>query len=124
VTLLRDTNWQLKYTPDDGSLVRAFYVPALTSAVRYDRLTGYFTARALTLAARGVEGLVVNNGRMRMVVGCTLAEDEAQAIQRGEELRRTVQHHLLKMPLLQADGQEERDALELLSWMVAKGHLC
>jgi superfamily II DNA or RNA helicase len=123
VSLLRDTNWQLKYTPDDGSLVRAFYVPALTSAVRYDRLTGYFTARALTLAARGVEGLVVNNGRMRMVVGCTLAEEEAAAIQRGEELRATVQQHLLKMPLLTAEGQEEKDALELLSWMVAKGHL-
>jgi len=123
VTLLRDTNWQLKYTPDDGTLVRAFYIPALTSAVRYDRLTGYFTARALTLAARGVEGLVVNNGRMRMVVGCTLAEEEADAIQRGEELRATVQQHLLKMPLIGTSNQHEADALELLAWMIAKGHL-
>lgn len=121
--MLRDTTWQLKYTPDDGSLFRAFYVPALTSAVRYDRLTGYFTARALTLAARGVEGLIVNNGRMRMVVGCTLAQEEADAIQRGEELRATVQQHLLKMPLLGTGNPEENEALELLAWMIAKGHL-
>lgn len=50
MTLLRDTAWRLKYTPDDGDLVRLFYVPALRSANRYDRLTGYFSARALALA--------------------------------------------------------------------------
>lgn len=123
MTLLRDTTWKLKYTPDEGSLVRSFYIPSLISAVRYDRLTGYFTARALTLAARGVEGLIVNNGRMRMVVGCTLGPAEAEAIQKGEELRATVQQHLLKMPPLGAGNQQEADALELLAWMIAKGHL-
>jgi len=59
LSLLRDTAWRLKYTPDDGDLVRLFYVPILRSAIRYDRLTGYFSSRALALAARGVEGLIV-----------------------------------------------------------------
>ena len=72
---LRDHAWRLKYTPDNGDLVRAFYVPLLDCAVRYDRLTGYFSASALALAARGVEGLVRNGGHMRMVVGCTLEAD-------------------------------------------------
>ena len=70
--MLCDHDWKLKYTPDDGDLVRLFYVPALRDAERYDRLTGYFNANALRLAARGIEGLVRNNGRMRLVVGCTL----------------------------------------------------
>ena len=91
LTLLRDTAWRLKYTPDDGDLVRLFYVPALRSATRYDRLTGYFSARALALAARGVEGLIVNNGRMRLIVGCTLGEEEVAAIERGESLRDAVE---------------------------------
>jgi hypothetical protein len=58
VALLSGHAWKRKYTPDDGDLVRLFYVPALEDAVRYDRLTGYFSASALTLAARGIEGLV------------------------------------------------------------------
>ena len=58
VTLLADHPWRLKYTPEDGDLVKLFYVPALEDAVRYDRLTGYFNSGALTLAARGIEGLV------------------------------------------------------------------
>lgn len=122
MTLLRDNAWRLKYTPDDGDLVRLFYVPALRSATRYDRLTGYFSARALALAARGVEGLIVNNGRMRLIVGCTLGEDEVAAIERGESLRDAVERTLAKMPVLSADPQTI-DALELVAWMVANGYL-
>ena len=113
MTLLRDTAWRLKYTPDDGDLVRLFYVPALRSATRYDRLTGYFSARALSLASRGVEGLVVNNGRLRLIVGCTLGEEEVAAIERGESLRGAVERTLLKMPPLSADTRAI-DSLELL----------
>jgi len=122
LTLLRDTAWRLKYTPDDGDLVRLFYVPALRSAVRYDRLTGYFSARALALAARGVEGLIVNNGRMRLIVGCTLAEEDVAAIERGESLRDAVERALIRMPIL-SDDPNTIDALELVAWMVANGHL-
>lgn len=122
MTLLRDTAWRLKYTPDDGDLVRLFYVPALRSAVRYDRLTGYFSARALALAARGVEGLIVNGGRMRLIVGCTLGEVEVAAIERGESLRDAVEHTLIKMPALSADPRTI-DSLELVAWMVANGYL-
>lgn len=122
MTLLRDTAWRLKYTPDDGDLVRLFYVPALRSATRYDRLTGYFSARALALAARGVEGLIVNNGRMRLIVGCTLGEEEVAAIERGESLRDAVERTLIKMPVLSADPRTI-DALELVAWMVANGFL-
>lgn len=55
MSLLVDNDWRLSYTPDDGDLVKIFYVPALSAAIRYDRTTGYFSARALALAARGVE---------------------------------------------------------------------
>ena len=120
--MLRDRDWKLKYTPDDGDLVERFYVPALEDAERYDRLTGYFNARALALASRGIEGLVRNGGRMRLVVGCTLDAAEVDAIERGEDLRDAVERKLVSLPLAPPDG-DGSDALELLSWMVAKGHL-
>ena len=77
---LADRDWKLKYTPEDGDLVRLFYVPALEDAWRYDRLTGYFNAGALALAARGIEGLIQNKGQMRLIVGCTLESPEIEAI--------------------------------------------
>jgi SNF2 family DNA or RNA helicase len=122
VRLLVDIDWRLSYTPDDGDLVRIFYVPALSASTRYDRTTGYFSARALALAARGVEGLVANNGRMRLIVGCTLDKPEVDAIAKGESLRNAVEAALLRMPEFNPSSQDE-EALELLAWMIANGHL-
>ena len=102
--------------------VRLFYVPALEDAERYDRLTGYFNAGALALAARGIEGLVRNRGHMRLVVGCTLPPAEIEAIERGAKLRDLVERHLTTLSLAPPD-QHATDALELLAWMVARGHL-
>ena len=120
--MLCDRAWKLKYTPDDGDLVRLFYIPALEDAERYDRLTGYFNANALRLAARGIEGLVRNDGRMRLIVGCTLNPPEIEAIEKGEQLRLLVERHMDNLPLAPPD-QPTSDALELLAWMVARGHL-
>ncbi|MYB38341.1 MAG: helicase [Gammaproteobacteria bacterium] len=120
--MLRDHQWKLKYTTHGEDLVSSFYIPALEDAERYDRLTGYFNAGALTLAARGIEGLVRNGGHMRLVVGCTLGEPEVEAIERGEELRSQVERHLMDFPLVVEDA-EMGYALELLSWMVAHDHL-
>jgi SNF2 family DNA or RNA helicase len=122
MSLLTDFDWQSKYDFDAGSLVGQFYVRALGCAQRYDRTTGYFTATALAIAARGIEGLVLNSGRMRMVVGCTLAQDEVEAIERGQSLRDTVEAKLMGMPLT-GKSVGEREALELLAWMVARGYL-
>ncbi len=120
--MLCDRDWKLKYTPDDGDLVRLFYIPALEDAERYDRLTGYFNASALRLAARGIEGLVRNDGRMRLIVGCTLDPAEIEAIEKGEELRKLVGQHMATLSLAPPD-QATSDALELLAWMVGRGYL-
>ena len=122
MSLLPDFDWRTKYDADGRSLLEAFFLPVLMSATRYDRTTGYFSAGVLTLASRGVEGLVRNGGRMRLVVGCTLGDAEVQAIERGQQLKALVQDTLGAIPLEPRDDRE-RQALELLSWMVARGHL-
>jgi len=122
VRLLTDREWKLKYTPEDGDLTSLFYVPALSCAVHYDRSTGYFSASALALAMRGIEGLVRNEGHMRLVVGCTLDPPEIEAIEKGEALRDAVERKFASMPLAPPDSAAN-DALELLAWLVAHGIL-
>ena len=99
-----------------------FYVAALQDAARYDRLTGYFDAGALALAARGVEDLVRNDGRMRLIVGCTLGQEEVDAIREGENLRDRVERRLTELPLAPPDT-DAAHALELLAWMIGRGYL-
>ena len=122
MSCLSDFDWKPFYSPDYGSLVQGFYVPALSCAVRYDRSTGYFNASALALAMRGLEGLIINDGHMRLLVGCTLDQDEVAAIEKGHSLRDTVEANLLSMPLVPPDPKAA-EAMELLAWMIAKGKL-
>lgn len=122
MSLLRELSWKTKYDSDELSLVSEFYVPVLQCAVRYDRSTGYFSSRVLTLVARGIEGLVRNGGRMRLVVGCTLAPDEVAAIEKGLTLRDAIGAHFARVPL-RAEAPEQEGALELVAWMVANGYL-
>jgi len=59
---------------------------------------------------------------MRLIVGCTLGEEDVAAIERGESLRDAVDRTVLRMPALAGDPRTI-DSLELVAWMVAKGYL-
>ena len=71
------------YRNEDRDLIELFYNTALECAVQYDRLTGYFSADSLALAARGIEALIANDGRMRLMVGLTLGPSEQEALTEG-----------------------------------------
>ncbi len=122
MSLLTDSRWRTSYRHEDGNLVDLFYNPALACAVQYDRMTGYFSADALALASRGIDALIANDGRMRLIVGCTLQQPEQDAIGEGYDWRARLETHLLAADLTPPD-QEANQGLQMLAWMVAQGHL-
>ncbi len=120
--LLTDFEWCTSYRHEDGDLIELFYNPALACAVQYDRMTGYFSGDALALASRGIDALIANDGRMRLIVGCTLQQPEQDAIGEGYDLRARLEAHLLAADLTPPDEAAGR-GLEMVAWMVAQGHL-
>src|SRR6202790_833515 len=95
MSLLTECEWRTSYRHEDGDLIELFYNPALACAVQYDRMTGYFSADALALASRGIVALVMNDGRMRLIVGCTLQQAEQDAIGEGYDWRTQLEKQLL-----------------------------
>ncbi len=123
-TKLRDTQWKLYYDSGQDDLIRDFYVPALSLACRYDRVTGYFTPGALRLVARGLEPFVERKGKMRLVTGCTLNQAVVEAIQRGErKLDEAVAEVWGESLPMFHERYPRDDGLELLAWMIQKGLL-
>ena len=113
--------WWLKYTPEDGDLVQLLLCPGLPvrESVRpLDRL--FFGDRVGTRRA-GHRRADRNDGRMRLIVGCTLPRKRWRRSEgrraAGAPSKRRSQY------AAEADNPDENDALELLAWMVAKGHL-
>src|SRR6516165_2251274 len=72
---LRDIPFQISYGPGDDRL-NSFFIPALAASVRYDRAAGYFSSSMLAVAAAGVVQLIANGGKMRLLCGAALSEDD------------------------------------------------
>lgn len=61
MTQLRDHSWRRRFSSSLDTLLEDFYKPALMDAVRYWRITGYFTSRSLLQILEGVEQLVTSS---------------------------------------------------------------
>jgi superfamily II DNA or RNA helicase len=125
----RAVPWRLTYDTGapgpDGmpvEILRDFYVPALSRAVAYDRVAGYFRSTSLAAAAQGFRAFNRRQGHARFVVGADLDPADVAAILEGEAARGDT-------ALLAALGAPEdwpadvRDGVALLAAMVAHGRL-
>lgn len=107
---------------DSGEdVLTEFYVPALSHATSYDRSVGYFSASALSVAARGVARFIAGGGRMRLLIGVQVSEDDAGAL-RGEAEIPEVLARKMAQSLVVADDVE-KNRLAVLAWLAQTGRL-
>lgn len=109
------------YRTATDSLIRDFYLPCLAECKQYDRAVGYFSSSMLAEAGYGLSGLIKNGGKMRLIIGHPLTEDEFRAVKEGQTLQALhAQIHKGLVNALEVAGSERTvHSLELLSWMVA-----
>ena len=120
---LKSLEIKLEYRSGQDDLVNDFYIPCLEQAVSYERAAGYFSAQTLNLAARGVAGLIRNDGTMRLVVNPELSKNDADRIQQGYEQRLDeVLVEQIKASLVNADEATIK-RVEALAWLIASGKL-
>jgi len=120
---LRSLQDRLKSTySDSDDRLNGFFVPVLSEASRYDRVTGYFRSSALCSVARGLSRLLAAGGSMRLIAGAELGEDDLRAIEDGEPLSDVLVRQLLTDPL-QGATIIEHHRLEVLAWMVRERRL-
>jgi superfamily II DNA or RNA helicase len=123
--MLRDLTLKPVYRTESDNLLEDFYIPALKQAMRYDRAVGFFSASMLAYAAQGVSALAERGGRMRLIFGGAIEEDESSAIETGyaqRELQDRLGRRFLSIIENIADALVIR-RLETLAWLVASGLL-
>ncbi len=119
---LRELELKPYYITGVDNLVRMFYVPVLERSVLYQRRTGYFNSRALALAARGLTGLLKNDGKMQLICSVELDEPERAVIEDpvGFLGRRAID---VAKALEEPYDEIERQRLALLAELLARGKL-
>lgn len=122
--LLTDIPFQPFLDTSSADLINDFFVPALSTSIRYDRGVGYFSSGWLRITARGMVQFAANSGRARWVTSPILSEVDWEALVLGSEAR---QDDLLRLAILRniTDLQTtlEQDTLSALAWMIADGIL-
>lgn len=119
---LRELDLNISYGPSHDRL-REFFIPAMAASVRYDRAAGYFSSTMLSVAAAGVTKLILNGGKMRLLCGAELSEEDVSAINAGHAtLAEQVEKRLVSRWVLpESDYVENR--LKALAWLVGTGQL-
>ena len=113
------------YNSEEDSLIKDFYIPCLGEAVAYDRAVGFFSASMLTYAAQGLSKFASNQGKMRLIIGHQVDDNEFEAIKKGEQLKET--YEKLNIEFEQVISSVSSDIfscrLKLLSWLVSTNRL-
>ncbi|MEY2195719.1 SNF2-related protein [Neobacillus sp. BF23-41] len=83
------------YYTTTSNIVNEFYNPVLQIATSYDRVSGYFSSKALAAYAKGLKGLIHNGGKMRLIISQDISEEDFDLIKKGYDLREQLINNLL-----------------------------
>jgi len=92
------------YSSDVDDLAKELYLPAMSSSVAYDRISGFFSSAVLVVAWPALRQFVEgNSGRIRVLCSPRLAAEDAEGIVFGyrardeAQLAETLRHELESM---------------------------
>ena len=118
------------YSTDKDNVLGEFYLPTLEHATSYDRAVGYFSTKALLHIIQGLDGLINNGGKMRLVVGSPLTKEEYNAIKNNTisslETREKIFNEFSEKwnELIHEDLDElNKYRLEVFSWLAKTNKL-
>lgn len=82
--MLHEIELKLSYSKERGdNIAHDFYIPCLSSSIRYDRATGYFGSTIYIIAWSCLKSFVLNGGKMRIICSPYLAPNDSKAISEG-----------------------------------------
>lgn len=119
---LSDYPWKISYSSNTDNTIADFYIPALESAIKYDRKSGFFSSAILSKVARGLGAMLHHQGQIRLIMGCQFSQQDLSAIQQGFALRDALLSRL-DTELNPPQNFAQLKHFEILSWLIANNYL-
>ena len=116
------------WNTENDNVIEDFYIKTLSNSIRYDRASFGFGSTILTHVAEGLDGLIDNDGTIRLLIGEYLDEPDIDAIKDGFELQEKHQELCLKKLKIALKENNTRSELnshrfELLRYFVGAKRL-
>lgn len=122
---LKDLKLESSYSTDKSNLLKEFYIPVLSRAKEYYRITGYFSAASFAAAAKGISELVENKGSIKLITGFFTNKKDILA---AEEARKNPEKILAEISkIVEEFGKVKdvfvRESIKAFAWLIANGQL-
>lgn len=106
-------------TENKNELLEEFYIPFLSETKEYRRIAGYFNSSSLIIASKGIEGLINNDGKMKLLISPNLTIEDYEIIKENNELN----ENLALFNEINYNDFPENDNLEALAWLLKNNRL-
>ncbi|MGL6101517.1 MAG: DEAD/DEAH box helicase family protein [Fusobacteriaceae bacterium] len=116
--LFKDLSLKTSYRSDSDNIYCDFLEKCLKNSVSYDRAVGYFTSDSLYLLLEGVENLIKNKGKMRIVTSPMLSEKDVLAIKDSGSTE--IINLKIEQELENFYKGKKDDITKIFSWLISK----
>ena len=80
---LKNFSFRPDYNKNDNNIADEFYLPAMRSSFRYDRISGYFGSTIYIIAWSALREFVENGGKMRIICSPVISDSDKEAMTEG-----------------------------------------
>lgn len=111
------------YETGINNLLEDFYIPVLKESILYRRIAGFFSSTSLAVASKGIAGLILNGGKMELIVCPRLSEEDINMIMAAESDPEKYVGNYMVEDIINIDDSFAKEHVRALGWMLAKGIL-
>ena len=73
-----------------NNIAEDFYNPVMKKAISFDRISGFFSSKALALYSEGLEHFLKEKCRYRLIVSKEISELDYNEIKLGYQIKRNI----------------------------------
>lgn len=118
---LRNANVKIEYRTLIDDMSKEFYIPLLKEASFYKRAVGFFSSSVLVEIVNGINGLVKNGGKIKIITSPNLSQEDLETIRLGYEEREKVIRGALRREMRKPENGYQTERLNILANLIADG---
>ncbi|NJE44290.1 SNF2-related protein [Massilimicrobiota sp. SW1139] len=86
--MLNDYNFLPVYNSYEDDILNEFYIPVFSNSILVERVSAYFTGKALSQYAQGLEVFENKNGKYRLIISNEISSEDFESIKKGYEINK------------------------------------
>jgi superfamily II DNA or RNA helicase len=122
---LRNLSFKPAYSSQDSNLLQDFYIPTLSLAKEYCRITGFFSSDSFAVAAKGISELIKTKGKIKLITGFFVKNDDISAAEQAIDYPDMIMKEVDKL-ISEFDNIESlfiKESIKAFAWMLANNLL-